>query len=140
VSLLAPALSAQDGSLQWALTLQGWSVSSPAVSADGTTVFVGVETRTAGRLVAVGADGAVRWSIVRPDGISASPAVGPDGTVYAGCYDGKLYAVNPVSGSIRWQYDAGSFIVSSPSIGPDGTAYFGAGTLYATPERQEPII
>ena len=127
MSLLAPALSAQDGSLQWALTLQGWSVSSPAVSADGTTVFVGVETRTAGRLVAVGADGAVRWSILRPDGISASPAVGPDGTVYAGCYDGKLYAVNPVSGSIRWQYDAGSFIVSSPSIGPDGTAYFGAG-------------
>ncbi|MFM8618236.1 MAG: PQQ-binding-like beta-propeller repeat protein [Opitutaceae bacterium] len=107
--------------------MQGWSVSSPAVSPDGATIYVGVETRTAGRLVAVAADGTVRWSILRPDGISASPAVGPDGTVYAACYDGKLYAINPANGAIRWQYDAGSFIVSSPAIGEDGSAYFGAG-------------
>lgn len=97
------------------------------MSPDGATVYVGVETRTAGRLVAVAADGSVRWSILRPDGISTSPAVGPDGTVYTGCYDGKLYAINPANGSIRWQYDAGSFIVSSPAIGEDGTVYFGAG-------------
>lgn len=124
---LFPSLRAQEGSLHWALTLQGWSFSSPAVSPDGTTVFVGVETRTAGRLVAVGADGAVRWSILRPDGISASPAVSSDGTVYAGCYDGKLYAFNSTNGSLRWEYDAGSFIVSSPAIGADGSIYFGAG-------------
>lgn len=97
------------------------------MSPDGATIYVGVETRTAGRLVAVAADGSVRWSILRPDGISASPAVGPDGTVYVGCYDGKLYAINPANGAIRWQYDAGSFIVSSPAIGEDGSAYFGAG-------------
>lgn len=120
-------LAAQEGSQQWALTLQGWSVSSPAVSPDGATIYVGVETRTAGRLVAVAADGSVRWSILRPDGISASPAVGADGTIYAGCYDGKLYAINPSNGAIRWQYDAGAFIVSSPAIAADGTAYFGAG-------------
>lgn len=125
--LFTQRLAAQEGSLQWALTLQGWSVSSPAVSPDGATIYVGVETRTAGRLVAVAADGSVRWSILRPDGISASPAVGADGTIYAGCYDGKLYAINPANGAIRWQYDAGSFIVSSPAIAADGTVYFGAG-------------
>ncbi|MFM1749338.1 MAG: hypothetical protein RLZZ188_3004 [Verrucomicrobiota bacterium] len=125
--LLAARLPAQDGSLHWALTLQGWSVSSPAVSPDGGTVYVGVETRTAGRLIAVGSDGAVRWSSLRPDGISASPAVGPDGTVFVGCYDGKLYALNPANGSLRWQYDAGSFIVSSPAVDGDGGLYFGTG-------------
>ena len=45
--MLFTRLAAQEGSLQWALTLQGWSVSSPAVSPDGATIYVGVETRTA---------------------------------------------------------------------------------------------
>lgn len=124
---LASNLGAQDGSLQWALTLQGWSVSSPAISSDGGTIYVGVETRTAGRVVAVGADGSLRWSVTRPDGVSASPAVGVDGTVYVGCYDGKLYALSPVNGAIRWEYDAGAFIVSSPAIGSDGSLFFGTG-------------
>ncbi len=109
------------------VTLQGYTSSSPALSPDGTTVYLGVSTATAGRVVAVGANGAVRWSIVRPDWVDSSPAVAPDGTVYVGCHDGRFYALNPANGAIRWEFDTRTFVVSSPAIGADGTLYFGAG-------------
>jgi outer membrane protein assembly factor BamB len=124
---------AQDGSLEWKVTLQGFSSSSPALSPDGATVYLGVETRTAGRIVAVNVDGSLKWSVNRADWVSSSPAVAPDGTVYVGCYDGKLYALNPVNGAIKWEFDTRTFVFSSPAIGADGTVYFGAGDsrLYA---------
>jgi outer membrane protein assembly factor BamB len=77
--------------------------------------------------VAVNSDGSIRWSVLRPDWVSSSPAVGADGTVYVGCYDGRLYALEPGSGNTRWSYDSRTFIFSSPAIGRDGSIYFGAG-------------
>jgi outer membrane protein assembly factor BamB len=118
---------AQEGSLEWRVFLQGYSSSSPALSPDGGTVYIGVSTATAGRIVAVAANSTVRWSVVRPDWVDASPAVAPDGTVYVGCHDGKFYALNPANGAIKWDFDTGTFVVSSPAIGADGTLYFGAG-------------
>ena len=120
-------LEAQDGSLSWAFSLQGYSSSSPALSVDGKTVYVGVETRSAGRIVAVNSDGSVKWAVVKPDWISASPAVGPDGTVYVGCYDGRIYAIEPANGATRWEFDTRTFVFSSPAITADGVLLFGAG-------------
>ncbi len=109
------------------VTVQGFVSSSPALSPDGGTVYVGVETGTAGRIVAVNANGTVKWSVVRPDWVDSSPAVAPDGTVYVGCADGKLYALNPANGAIKWEIATRTFVTSSPAIGADGTVYFGAG-------------
>jgi outer membrane protein assembly factor BamB len=119
--------AAQDGTLEWRVTLQGFSSSSPALSPDGATVYVGVETRTAGRVVAINTDGSLKWTVNRADWVSSSPAVAPDGTVYVGCYDGKLYAIAPANGAIKWEFDTRTFVHSSPAIGADGTVYFGAG-------------
>ncbi|MBI5693413.1 MAG: PQQ-like beta-propeller repeat protein [Verrucomicrobia bacterium] len=118
---------AQDGTLEWSVILQGFASSSPALSPDGRTVYIGVETSTAGRIVAINADGSPKWSVVRPEAVYSSPAVGPDGTVYVGVDDGKLYALNPANGAIKWEYDTRTFVSSSPAIGADGTLYFGAG-------------
>lgn len=127
--LLLPSAAAvaQEGSLLWAVSLQGYSSSSPALSRDGRTVYVGVETRSAGRIVAINSDGSVKWAVVKPDWISCSPAVGPDGTVYVGCYDGRLYALDPSTGSSRWEFDTRTFVFSSPAITADGLVVFGAG-------------
>ncbi len=125
---LLPEAGAQDGSRQWAVKIQGFiTLSSPALSPDGNSVYVGVETQSGGRLVAFTKDGAFKWNVDRSEPIDASPAVGTDGTVYVGCGDGKLYAFDPDTGAIKWAYSTGSFITSSPAIGADGTIYFGAG-------------
>jgi len=55
----------------------------------------------------------------------STPAVAPDGTIYAGAFDGKLYALSP-EGKDLWRFQAGSEIKSSPAIADDGTIYFGA--------------
>ena len=46
-----------------------------------------------------------------------------DRQVYVGCYDGKLYAVNPDNGSVKWSAPTGIIGYQSPSIGLDGTVY-----------------
>lgn len=120
------ALAAQDGTLEWAVTLQGYSSSSPALSPDGATVYVGVATNTAGHVVAVGTDASPKWRRNFRGAVDSSPAVGTDGTVYVGAMDGKLYALNPANGDSRWEFDTRASIFCSPAIGTDGTVYFGA--------------
>jgi len=130
VLLLQPRLvRAQEGSLDWMLSLQGYTSSSPAISADGGALYIGVSTATAGRIVAVTPTGRVLWSVTRADWVDSTPAVGPDGTVYVGSHDGRLYALQPANGAIRWSYNAGAFISSSPAIDRDGTLYFGSGSF-----------
>ncbi|MFM9090487.1 MAG: PQQ-binding-like beta-propeller repeat protein, partial [Verrucomicrobiota bacterium] len=127
--LLARPVRAQEGSLEWMVSLQGYTSSSPALSADGGAIYLGVSTATAGRIVAVTPAGRVLWSVTRADWVDSTPAVGPDGTIYVGSHDGRLYALQPANGAIRWSYNAGSFISSSPAIGGDGTLYFGSGSF-----------
>jgi outer membrane protein assembly factor BamB len=45
----------------------------------------------------------------------ASPIVN-EGIVYAGCLDGKLYAIEAETGRKLWEFDAESPIVSSPVL------------------------
>ena len=139
-----------------ALTSQGvfrWSatpsppadiVSSPAVTSDGGTVYVG---STNGRLYALNAlNGSENWKYpdpVRTPGdpsqigeVRGDPVIGSDGAIYFGSDDGHLYALNP-NGTLRFKYPAtGSpigAVRSKPAIGPDGIIYFGAndGKFYA---------
>ncbi len=132
--LLAGAGFGQENARRWAVNVQGYiTLSSPALSPDGNTVYVGVERSGSGWVVARNADGSRKWEIGLPEPVDSSPAVGADGTVYIGCVDGFLYALSPTNGATKWSFNARGFITSSAAIGADGTIYVGSssGRLYA---------
>ena len=114
--------------------------SSPALSLDGMTLYVGGFD---GRLHALdAATGKEKWT-ARPEKKSAirlpqwdaqgmqlsgfttagyipeAPAVGPDGTIYFGSWDGHLYAAAP-DGRLRWAIDLKDRVTSAPAVSADG--------------------
>ncbi len=62
---------------------------------------------------------------------ASSPAVAK-GVVYAGSYDGNLYALHAKTGKKLWSYLAGGYVISSPAVA-NGVVYIDndAATLYA---------
>lgn len=68
-------------------------------------------------------DRTVQWSTSLPDFVVASPTV-VGGTVYAGCWDGYLYALDAATGDRAWRYELGTPISGSASVA-DGTVYVG---------------
>jgi hypothetical protein len=100
------------------------------LSADGATVyFAGYDSK----LHAVNtATGAARWVFTLGAEVRASsPAIDANGVIYIGCYDFKLYAINP-DGTLRRTWDTGDWIRSSPAIAGT-TLYVGSNDrkLYA---------
>ncbi len=145
IAFLLPSLAhgQADGSKNWAFStmstaIQGNILSSPAIAADGSAIYIGVEigasttASPAGKLFAIAPNGSPKWVITKSDWIDSTPAVAKDGTIYFGCWDGNLYAVNP-DGTAKWQYQLDAFASASPAIGADGTIYIGtgSGSLYA---------
>lgn len=110
--------------LKWSYTTGGPIGGSAALSADGSTLYVGSED---GYLYALDAsNGSLRWRMPTGREILASPVVGPDGSIYIGSLDGKFYAFNP-DGSQKWApKQTGGAIYGSAAIGRDGTLYFGS--------------
>lgn len=104
-----------DGALRWVYRNAAvGSSSSPAISADGETVYFGgydsklhaVKTATGERRWAYTLGGEVRAS---------SPAVDANGVIYIGSYDYKLYAIN-FDGTLQRTWSVGNWIRSSPTI------------------------
>ena len=119
-----------DGSIKWTFTTGNWVDSSPALSKDENTVYVGSWDNY---LYAVNSmDGSLAWSFETNSYITSSPAVDLDGRIYFGSMDSLFYAVES-NGSLAWEYFVGQPVFSSPAIGGDGTLYFGDenGTLHA---------
>jgi outer membrane protein assembly factor BamB len=126
-----------NGKEKWHINLLEEVEGSPALSGDGTTVYIGCAD---GRLYALDtANGNTRWTFDtgRSSAIYCAPAVAADGTIYVGSTylttleDSVFYAVNP-DGTRKWFVSAGGSVESSPAIAPDGTVYFGAGNgVYA---------
>jgi outer membrane protein assembly factor BamB len=119
------------GTLRW--TYPGAMIatsSSPALSADGATVYFAAYDK---KLHAVAtATGAARWTYLLGDEVRASsPAVDSNGLIYIGCYDYKLYAINP-DGSLNRTWSTGNWIRSCPAISGN-TLYVGSNDhkLYA---------
>ncbi len=129
--MLVSLAQAQENVARWAARFSNaWiTYSSPALSLDGTTVYVGYEAATTGGIAALATGtGASRWVTKVTGAIDSSPVVAADGTVYVGSVNGTLYALRGATGDIRWEFNAGSFISSSPALGRDGTLYFGTGS------------
>lgn len=71
------------------------------------------------------------WSQQTGDVIRSSPAI-VDGVVYAGSWDGKLYAFHEATGAVKWTASAPGIRNSSPAVA-NGMVYVGSddGPLYA---------
>ncbi|MEZ5336762.1 MAG: PKD domain-containing protein [bacterium] len=68
---------------------------------------------------------AIRWSYLTPNVVSGELAVTPEGTIYAGCWNGRLYALNH-DGFLQWTYTSAEAITAGIALGSDGTLYFGS--------------
>ncbi len=96
--------------------------SSPALSTDGTAVYVGA---TDGNLYAFSTtNGALLWKFPTGGPIWSSPAIDTNGNIYIASFDGSLYSVNPADGSINWKYTTGASINSNPALSPDNTLVY----------------
>lgn len=60
-------------------------------------------------------DGTLKWKNVIGTGIGESVVIGSGNVLYAGSYNGKLYAIDS-KGRILWSYDTGSSIETTPLI------------------------
>ena len=118
------------GTLKWQYKAGNSIYSSPIKW--GSLIIFGANDRKIYAIDAV--TGTKIWDYTLGNLIDMStPAVAPDGVVYAGCTDGKLYALNP-GGTLKWVFETGGVIKSSPAIDPDReTVYVGSadGKMYA---------
>jgi outer membrane protein assembly factor BamB len=71
------------------------------------------------------------WTFHAKGAFVSSPAVVGD-TVYAGSFDGFLYAVDRATGALKWKFETKGRVVSSPAVA-GGIVYFGSfdGNFYA---------
>ena len=81
---------------------------------DPTGAWVVVGTRD-GWLHALHPDGSLGWEFQGEGAFAAVPLIDA-GTVYAGCHDGRLYALELTSGKLRWTYDAREQLGTHPAM------------------------
>lgn len=132
----------QSGEVRWNFEQsfdeppEAQSLTTPAVSPDGGTVYVGGNFEYAekarfrhGRMYALDPqDGTRLWQVEFDDNVSV-PTAG-DGLIYFGTRYGTVEALATDTGRREWSLDIGGDIVSSPAL-VDGTIYFGADAIYA---------
>src|SRR5512146_1783902 len=87
----------------------------PAV--DPVSGYVVVGTRD-GLLRAFDADGALVWTMQAGGRFDAPARIDRD-TVYAGCNDGRLYAIEIGTGKVRWKYEAQEEVGTTPIVAGD---------------------
>jgi outer membrane protein assembly factor BamB len=104
-----------DHNLLWTLTTA--SGGPITVGADGTIYLGGLDAITA-----VNPRGTVKWSFPLPKRLCSSPSVATDGTVYAGCNDGKVYALAP-NGDLKWKFPTGRELHATPVLSKNGNIY-----------------
>jgi len=125
------ALSLETGHLlDWSFKSQAGFASRPVTY--GNTILLGSFDRYL-QAIEIGSDVPVwKFPQEKPAGnwFWASPVV-KEGVVYAGCLDGKLYAIEAETGEKLWEFDAGSPIISSPILMDNLLIIIGElGTLY----------
>jgi outer membrane protein assembly factor BamB len=101
---------------------------------DPVTRLVVTGTRD-GWLHALRQDGSLAWEFRGEGPFAGEPLLDGD-TVYAGCNDGRLYAVSVSTGLERWRYEAREQLGTRPALA-DGTVFVASlqDTVYAVDAR-----
>jgi outer membrane protein assembly factor BamB len=73
------ALNTTDGSLLWEYSTGDFVFSSPTLSADGTTLFVGSDSNVHALHTA---DGSLVWKYATHGSVTSSPTISADGTLF----------------------------------------------------------
>ena len=125
-----PPLTYTNREPLWTFATKGAVVASPALSADGTTLYVASSDSRLYAIPTTQEDPSVttsNWSLRLPAPIYSSPVIGSNGVIYVGCMNGWLYAITDQGdhGQIEWRHVTRGQIATSPVVGDDGTIYFG---------------
>lgn len=129
-----------DGSEKWNYSVNGYVGSNNAIGSNGNIWFV--DRLNPSVVIVVKPDGTLVWEYTLSywgggAGWAATGlALDSDDIVYVGCYDNRLYAINP-DGTLRWTYMTGGDVNSGIAFSPDESViYFGSddGYLYAITE------
>ncbi len=131
------ALNPKNGQLYWKFAGYSGGIgedATPALSADGTTVYL---SSGIGHLYALSAGptgGQVQWTyhIQGPQGgyLDSAPAVGPNGTIYVatsgrdGTTPGDIEAVKP-DGTSKWVYVSNGSFETTPTVTATGQVVAG---------------
>lgn len=110
------------GTVKWSVSTDGAIDPCPAISAEGTVVYV----NAGNDIIALNThDGTELWSYTFTNSAS-SPTIGANGHVYAGSYDYSVNALEPSNGTLIWSINTGGEVHSMPAVGADGTIYVGS--------------
>ena len=99
-----------SGAQTWAFETGDTVVSSPAISSDGATVFVGSGYFDKKLYAIDAASGTQKWAFGTGNGVESSPAFSSYGaSLFVGSHDHKLYAIDTASGVM----DSGDILTTS---------------------------
>lgn len=132
------------GSRYWRFDT-GWRIlnSSPAVSADDGTIYIGTTTNSgySSTFYAVYPDGNLKWQTTTDGYIYSSPAIAADGSVYFGDGlpgSGSLYKFS-AGGTLMWKLALGDECYSSPTIDSNGVVYVGSGYVTGNANKMNAV-
>jgi outer membrane protein assembly factor BamB len=120
---------------KWHFSTGGIVKSSPTLSGDGKTLYVGSED---GSVYAINtANGQKVWSVSLGGTIDASPLLTSDGSaVIVPTVSGTIYSLKTSDGSTLWTYPYQGAITGSLTLSSDNTTVYAAesnGTMYGIP-------
>lgn len=126
-------LSMMDGTEIWRWTGAEWIGSSPILSSDRETLWIGLEYETMGSKGGVTAfnakTGELLWSRRFPEYVHATPAVCESlGLLYIGTNSGELHCLDAYSGETRWFYKTGGAVKEAAAI-DEGRGFIGFGSF-----------
>jgi outer membrane protein assembly factor BamB len=102
-----------EGSVKWKKELNGALAGSPALSADGKTLYIGSLADT---LYALNAeDGSEIWTTKTNGWVWTTPLLS-DGTLYFGDLEGTMFALDATTGAEKWKVSLESAIRGTPAL------------------------
>lgn len=118
------ALDRATRTVRWSFATLDQTWALPAVSADGSSVFLANNFQMADNMFAVDAGtGSMRWSAASKGSMVASPLLTSAGdrpvVVYAG-FDGVVRALDQATGETVWTFGARDHLYASPALTPSG--------------------
>ena len=117
-------VNAASGAAIWTFQTAGDQIASPAIAADGVTVFV---PELSHHLTAVQTSSkTMLWTFNAGSQIHTMPALSSnEAVVMVGTLGSKFFAINASSGQLLWQFGASGSITSSPVVHGD-QVFFGS--------------